>query len=55
MCSPEAVASYAVGAVELAVTDGAVISWLGVAFVAKKLGVEPGEVTRYDRATDGER
>lgn len=55
MCSPEAVAPYAVGAVALAVTDGASISRLGVAFVAKKLGVEPGKVTRYDRATDGER
>ena len=41
-------------AVLLAVSDGAAISRLGVAWVAKRLGVEPGEVTKYDRATDGD-
>lgn len=40
-------------AVALAVTDAAAISRLGVAFIAKKLGIEPQEVTRYDQATDG--
>jgi len=42
------------GAVALAATDAAAISRLGVAFLAKKLGVKPGEVMKYDRATDGE-
>lgn len=41
-------------AVVLAATDAAAISRLGIAFAAKKMGVEPGEVTKYDQATDGE-
>jgi len=40
-------------AVGLATTDAAAVSRLGVAFVAKKLGIKPAEVMKYDRATDG--
>jgi hypothetical protein len=47
-------AAVIVAAVALATTDAAAISRLGIAWIAKKLGVEPGEVTRYDRATDGD-
>lgn len=42
------------GAVALATTDAAAVSRLAVAFIAKKLGVKPSEVTRYEEATDGE-
>jgi hypothetical protein len=38
-------------AVALAATDAAAISRIAVAFIASKLGVEPGEVTRYHAAT----
>lgn len=48
------VAGVALAAVALAATDAAAISRLAIAFAAKKLGVEPSEVTRYDRATDGD-
>lgn len=41
-------------AVALAVTDGAALSRLAVAWIAKRLGVEPGEVTKYQRATEDE-
>lgn len=41
-------------AVALATTDAAAVSRLGVAFVAKKLGIKPQEVMKYDRATDGQ-
>lgn len=47
-------AGVVAAACALAVTDGAAISRLGVAFVARKLGVKPADVTKYDRATDGE-
>jgi hypothetical protein len=36
----------------LAVTDGAALSRLGIAWLAKRLGVEPGEVVAYRNATD---
>jgi len=39
-------------AVGLAATDAAAISRLGVAWVAKKAGIEPGEIMRYNNATD---
>lgn len=42
------------GAVVLAVTDGAAISRLGIAWTAKRLGIKPRDVVRYDRATDGQ-
>lgn len=48
------VAGVALAAVALAATDATAISRLAIAFAAKKLGVEPSEVTRYDRATDGD-
>jgi hypothetical protein len=41
-------------AVALAATDAAALSRLAVAFLAKKLGVEPDEIRATDRATDGE-
>jgi hypothetical protein len=41
-------------AVTLAVTDGAALSRLGIAWLAKRLGVEPGEVVAYRNATDEE-
>jgi DNA-binding Xre family transcriptional regulator len=40
-------------AVALAATDAAAISRLFVAALAKKLSVKPGEILRYDDATDG--
>lgn len=40
-------------AVVLSATDAAAISRLGVAFVAQRLGVEPGAIRSYDAATDG--
>lgn len=39
-------------AVTLAVTDGAALSRLGTAWLAKRLGVEPGEVAAYQNSTD---
>lgn len=54
MCSPADLAPYVGVAVVLAVSDGAALSRLGIAWIAKKLGVEPREVTKYDRATDGD-
>lgn len=47
-------AGIVAGAVGLAATDAAALSRLAIAYTAKKLGVEPQEVTSYDRATDGE-
>lgn len=47
-------AAVVFAAVALAATDAAAISRLAVAFAAKKLGVKPGEVVRYDQATDGD-
>jgi hypothetical protein len=38
----------------LAVTDGAVLSRPGIAWLAKRLGIEPGEVVAYRSATDEE-
>jgi hypothetical protein len=40
-------------AVALAATDAAALSRLFVAVLAKKLGVKPSEIMRYDNATDG--
>ena len=40
-------------AVALAATDAAAISRLFVAALAKKPSVKPGEILRYDDATDG--
>lgn len=40
--------------VALAATDAAAISRMGVAFAGKKLGVQPGDITKYDTATDGD-
>jgi len=39
-------------AVGLAATDAAAISRLGIAFAAQRLGIKPGEVMRYNEATD---
>jgi len=39
-------------AVGLAATDAAAISRLGIAFVAKRLGIKPGEIMQYNSATD---
>jgi len=39
-------------AVGLAATDAAAISRLGIAFAAKKLGIKPNEVMRYNDATN---
>jgi len=41
-------------AVGLAATDAAAISRIAIAYVAKKLGVSPGQIHQYDSATDGE-
>jgi hypothetical protein len=41
-------------AVALATTDAAAVSRLGLAWVSKRAGVAPREITRYDRATDGD-
>jgi hypothetical protein len=38
----------------LAVTDGAALSRLGIAWLAKRLGIEPSEVVAYRNATDGD-
>jgi hypothetical protein len=38
----------------LAVTDGAALSRLGIAWLAKRLGVEPSEVVAYQNATGEE-
>ena len=39
-------------AVGLAATDAAAISRLAVAWVAKKAGIEPSQIARYNDATD---
>jgi len=39
-------------AVGLAATDAAAISRLVVAWVAKKAGIEPSQIARYNDATD---
>lgn len=39
-------------AVGLAATDAAALSRLAVAWVSKKAGVEPGEIMRYNDATN---
>jgi hypothetical protein len=36
----------------LAVTDGAALSRLGIAWLAKRLGIKPSEVVAYRNATD---
>jgi hypothetical protein len=41
-------------AVALAATDASALSRLGITYVAKRLGVEPGEIYRYDSATSGD-
>lgn len=41
-------------AVALAATDAAALSRLFVAVLAKKLGIKPSEIMRYDSATDGD-
>ncbi len=40
-------------AVVLASTDPAALSRLGMAWLSKKLGVKPSEISKYDSATDG--
>jgi len=40
-------------AVVLAATDASALSRLGIAWLSKKLGVKPGEISQYDSATDG--
>jgi len=39
-------------AVGLAATDASAISRLAVAWVAKKAGIKPSQITRYNNATD---
>jgi len=39
-------------AVGLAATDASAISRLAVAWVAKKAGIEPSQITRYNDATN---
>jgi hypothetical protein len=39
-------------AVGLAATDAAAISRLAIAWVAKKAGIEPGEIMQYNNATN---
>jgi len=41
-------------AVTLAVTDGSALSQLGMAWLAKKLGVRPDEIRATTSATDDE-
>jgi hypothetical protein len=41
-------------AVALAATDAAALSRLAVTVVAKRLGVKPREIYRFDAATSGE-
>jgi len=41
-------------AVFLASTDAAAVSRLAIAYASKKLGVKPGEISKYDSATDGD-
>ena len=41
-------------AVTLAVTDGSALSQLGMAWLAKKLGVRPDEIRATSSATDDE-
>jgi len=41
-------------AVGLAATDAAAISRLAVAYAAQKLGIEPQQITAYQRATGDE-
>jgi hypothetical protein len=38
-------------AVGLAATDAAAVSRLVVAFLAKKAGIDPGQIRAYDKAT----
>ena len=47
-------AGVVAAAVLLAASDPATVSRIGVAWLAKWLGVEPGEVVRMERATDGD-
>ncbi|WP_154018396.1 hypothetical protein [Halolamina rubra] len=42
------------GAVVLASTDPAALSRLGMAWLSKKLGVKPRDITKVDNATDGD-
>jgi len=42
------------GAVVLASTDPAALSRLGMAWLSKKLGVKPSDITKVDNATDGD-
>ncbi|GGM46331.1 hypothetical protein [Haloarcula argentinensis] len=39
--------------VTLAVTDGAALSRLGIAWLAKRLGLQPAEIVRFEAAADG--
>ncbi len=41
-------------AVFLASTDAAAVSRLAIAYASKNLGVKPGEISKYDSATDGD-
>lgn len=47
-------AAIVFGAVALASTDAAALSRLAIAWLSKKLGVKPGEISKYDSATDGD-
>jgi hypothetical protein len=42
------------GAVVLAASDPAAVSRMGTAYVGKRLGVDPGEISKYEQATDGD-
>lgn len=46
--------AIALGAAFLAVTDGARFSRVGIAYLAKKLGVRPGEIEATNDAADGQ-
>ncbi len=46
-------AAIVFGAAVLASTNAAALSRLGIAWLSKKLGVKPGEISKYDSATDG--
>lgn len=45
-------AAVVLAAVALATTDASAVSRLAVAFIAKKLGIKPAEITRYQSATE---
>jgi hypothetical protein len=47
-------AAIVFGAVVLASTNAAALSRLGMAWLSKKLGVKPREISQYDNATDGD-